>query len=285
MVSTVAFCLPGEALPQQSWFDVVQLDKWIHIGIFSGMISLWSLPFFHRTPHQPLSKILVYVVIVSLSYGVAIEFVQHFFIAHRSFDLGDIAADAVGCTVGFLFVKRIHRSRTGTKAIKMVCFYGPESTGKSVMAERMAARYHTEFVPEVAREMITSNDFTAEDIIKIGQAHYERIQQKLKTANRILFCDTDAITTQIYSKKYLGTIPPVLFKLEKKVTYDYYFLFDIDVPWVADGLRDLGDERQEMLTIFSDELKKRNIPFFLVRGNFSERERFISERVEQLLKN
>ena len=84
--------------------------------------------------------------------------------------------------------------------IKVVCFYGPESTGKSFMAKKMASTYKTEFVPEVARELITSNDFNREDIIMIGRAQTERIFQKARKANKILFCDTDLITTQIYSR-------------------------------------------------------------------------------------
>jgi HTH-type transcriptional repressor of NAD biosynthesis genes len=168
--------------------------------------------------------------------------------------------------------------------VMKICFYGPESTGKSVMAERMAQIYQTEWVPEVARELITSNTFTVDDIIRIGYTHYERIQQKLKTANRILFCDTDAITTQIYSQKYLGKVPPVLFDLEKKVSYDKYFLFDIDVPWVADGLRDLGNEREEMFDLFKSELEKRSIVYQVVQGDFQQRDRFIREVVDKLLR-
>jgi len=167
--------------------------------------------------------------------------------------------------------------------VKKICFYGSESTGKSVMAERMAQRYQTEFVPEVARELITSNDFNIDDIIRIGYAQYERVQQKLKTANKFLFCDTDAITTQIYSQKYLGVIPPVLFELEEKVTYDLYFLFDVDVPWVADGLRDLGHERVEMSKVFQEELDKRNIPFCLVQGDYAQREQIIVSTLNKLL--
>jgi HTH-type transcriptional repressor of NAD biosynthesis genes len=41
----------------------------------------------------------------------------------------------------------------------------------------VAERFQTEFVPEVAREFITSNDFTVDDIITIAEAHYRRIQQ------------------------------------------------------------------------------------------------------------
>ena len=59
------------------------------------------------------------------------------------------------------------------------------------MAKHMAEIYNTEFVPEVAREMISSNDFLLEDIIRIGQEQTKRIKDKLKTANKLLFCDTD----------------------------------------------------------------------------------------------
>lgn len=162
--------------------------------------------------------------------------------------------------------------------VKRICFYGPESTGKSTLAKRMAAIYSTEFVPEVSREMITSNDFTLDDIISIGRTQTQRVSEKTKVANKLLFCDTDLITTQIYCRHYLKEVPPILFELEKKITYDRYFLFDTDVPWVADGLRDLGGRRVEMFEIFKNELDKREIPYQLLRGDFSAREsRMIQE--------
>jgi HTH-type transcriptional repressor of NAD biosynthesis genes len=167
--------------------------------------------------------------------------------------------------------------------VKKVCFYGPESTGKSVMAKQLAAIYHTEFVPEVARELVSSNDFTIDDIIKIGYAQTERVLEKTKTANKILFCDTDLITTQIYSRYYLGQVPEVLYELEKKITYDQYFLFDIDVPWVADGLRDLGGQRELMMEIFTRELQIRKIPYTMVRGSYEQRQQQIITEVDKLL--
>jgi HTH-type transcriptional repressor of NAD biosynthesis genes len=159
--------------------------------------------------------------------------------------------------------------------VKKICFYGPESTGKSTMAKHFAKRYHTEFVPEVARELITSNDFTVEDIIQIGKAQTDRVKQKLKTANRFLFCDTDLITTEIYSQKYLKVIPEILVDLEKEIRYDLYFLFDIDVPWVADGLRDLNEQREAMKKVFEEELMKRKIEFIRVCGTWEQREKII----------
>ena len=163
-----------------------------------------------------------------------------------------------------------------------VCFYGAESTGKSEMAKRMAAYYNTEFVPEVARELITSNEFTLDDIVQIGKAQTKRIIEKSKLANKILFCDTDLITTQIYSEQYLNQVPSILLDLEREIKYDKYFLFDIDVPWVADGLRDLGNQRQVMNTKFRIALEERGIDYVLVRGSWEERFNQIKNEVDIL---
>lgn len=169
--------------------------------------------------------------------------------------------------------------------VKKVCFYGAESTGKSSMAEKMAIQFNTIFVPEVAREMITSNDFSIDDIIKIGEAHFQRIIDGTRKANKILFCDTDVLTTQIYSDHYLHKVPPVLYELEQKVKYDLYFLLDIDVPWVADGLRDLGNRREEMHHRFKGALERRRIQYVTVSGPWEDRERIVTKEVERLLRD
>jgi HTH-type transcriptional repressor of NAD biosynthesis genes len=164
--------------------------------------------------------------------------------------------------------------------VKKVCFYGPESTGKSSTAVRMAKYYNTVAVPEVAREMLITNDFTVEEIIRIGHAQTERVLKLVGAANKLLFCDTDLITTQIYSRHYLGVVPDVLYELEKEVRYDQYFFFDVDVPWIADGLRDLGDRRDEMKEIFLKELNVRNIDYVMVQGSQEERDRIIHSEMQ-----
>jgi HTH-type transcriptional regulator, transcriptional repressor of NAD biosynthesis genes len=168
--------------------------------------------------------------------------------------------------------------------VKRFCFYGPESTGKTVMAKRMAEKYKTEFVPEVAREFITSNDFSVDDILSIGKAQTKRVLEKTKIANRVLFCDTDLITTQIYSRQYLGVVPQALSDLEKKIHYELYFLFDIDVPWVADGLRDLGNRRKEMFNVFKEALDRRKIKYVLLHGDWEQREDDVTQIIESYLR-
>lgn len=167
--------------------------------------------------------------------------------------------------------------------VKRICFYGPESTGKSTMARRMAARFQTASVPEVAREFITTNQFTFDDMVRIGYAQADRVREGTVAANKILFCDTDLITTQIYSQVYLNTVPDILYSLEKETPIDYYFLFDVDVPWVADGLRDLGGKRQEMMEIFRNNLDQRGIEYTLISGTYEQRETRVMEAINAIL--
>ena len=167
--------------------------------------------------------------------------------------------------------------------VRKICIYGPESTGKSTIVKYLADKYQTEYVPEVAREFITSNDFTVDDIIRIGIAHDQRIAERNRSANRFLFCDTDAITTQIYCRHYLRIVPEILFELERRTTYAKYFLMDIDVEWVADGLRDLGDNRQMMMKVFKEELDKRGIVYETIRGSYAEREKQICATIDQMI--
>lgn len=167
--------------------------------------------------------------------------------------------------------------------VRKICLYGPESVGKTTLAIQLAAAYNTVYVPEIAREMITSNDFTLAEIIAIGQAQTQAVQLGEKQANRILFCDTDLITTQIYSSIYFNEVPSILYELERQVHYDAYVLLDIDVPWVADGLRDFGDKRGNMFDRFRDELDQRKLPYTRIRGSFSERYSAIRLLINQLI--
>ena len=155
--------------------------------------------------------------------------------------------------------------------VKKICLFGPESTGKSTLAKALAHHFETEYVHEVARDILVSNDFTVADILQIGRAQTALVERKTLTANKLLFCDTDVITTQIYAEHYLHTVPDELNALEAATHYDLYCLLDIDVPWIADDLRDLGDKRAEMFQTFKSALEKRGIAYILVSGNWDER--------------
>lgn len=170
-----------------------------------------------------------------------------------------------------------------TTPLKRICLYGPESVGKTTLARQLAAHYQTVFVPEVARDLITSNELSPADYERIGYAQNAAIRAAESAASRVLICDTDVITTILYAEIYLGEAPALLFELEKEVLFDRYFLLDIDVPWVADGLRDLGHQRQEIYDRFRQALDTRGIDWVPVRGDWAERFQIVTAAIDELL--
>ena len=50
-----------------------------------------------------LKSIFIRIALIWLVYGIAMEFVQKYFIPNRSFDVGDIIADAAGCALGLVY--------------------------------------------------------------------------------------------------------------------------------------------------------------------------------------
>lgn len=166
---------------------------------------------------------------------------------------------------------------------KKVCLYGPESVGKTTLAYQLANYFQTIIAHEVAREELTSNEFDVEKIIEIGKKQTNLVKKRLQGANKVLFCDTDLITTQIYSQQYFGKVPQELAELEREISYDLYCLLNIDTPWVADSLRDFGHRRVEMFTVFKGELEKREIPYLLIEGTWEERFEKVRVQVEKML--
>jgi HTH-type transcriptional repressor of NAD biosynthesis genes len=166
---------------------------------------------------------------------------------------------------------------------KKVCLYGPESVGKTTLSHQLAVHFQTVVAHETARDELTSNEFDVEKIIEIGKKQTALVKQQQQVANKVLFCDTDLITTQIYSQHYFGKVPQELTELEKEISYDLYCLLNIDTPWIADSLRDFGHRRAEMFAVFKEELEKRNIPYLLIEGTWEERFEKVRLQVEAML--
>jgi VanZ family protein len=106
LLATIAFCLPGQVLPKGNWVRIIHFDKGVHLGIFLVTTWLWCLPVLYRFSHrQNLAKLAVATAFAIFCYGILIEIIQHFFIAYRTFDWRDIAADGAGCLIGFLIAR------------------------------------------------------------------------------------------------------------------------------------------------------------------------------------
>ena len=71
LLMCILFVIPGSALPEQNWFADIQLDKWVHIGLFSVLVFLWASAFNLGLPSNSWI-----VIAIAMLYGLAVEFVQ-----------------------------------------------------------------------------------------------------------------------------------------------------------------------------------------------------------------
>jgi hypothetical protein len=101
--------LPGSTFPKEDWFDAIQLDKWIHIGMFGTLVGLFYWPFKNEWLSPGFRVKAILISLLALAYGIAMEFVQKNYIPNRSFDVYDIVADGVGSFLPVFFVGWVGR--------------------------------------------------------------------------------------------------------------------------------------------------------------------------------
>lgn len=102
---TILLTLPASAFPKERWYTKIPMfDKWVHLGLFAILAFLFCWGIIKKEIiESKWKKQFIQTGIICLVYGIAMEFVQRYFISNRSFDMGDIVADGVGAFGGVLF--------------------------------------------------------------------------------------------------------------------------------------------------------------------------------------
>jgi NadR type nicotinamide-nucleotide adenylyltransferase len=149
-----------------------------------------------------------------------------------------------------------------------IAITGPESTGKSILAERLAEHYNSLWVPEFSRSFLENlgRPYVAKDILTIARGQLSHELQLQEKAYEYLFCDTDLIVTKIWSEYKYGTCDPWIIRNIAENRYYLYLLCDIDLPWIEDPLREHPHHRRELFNLFLRELATRRFPFRIISG-------------------
>jgi NadR type nicotinamide-nucleotide adenylyltransferase len=159
--------------------------------------------------------------------------------------------------------------------VKKVVLTGPESVGKSTLAQQLAQHFQTHWLPEYGREYYEQvmPHFDYLGISHIAGGHLMHEEEALLRANKILFLDTDLILTEIWSEIYFQRCPEWIRTVNHLPAQraDLYLLLKPDVPWVNDGTRSFGHIREEQFNQIRKELEKRHLPYRVVEGTFEER--------------
>lgn len=161
--------------------------------------------------------------------------------------------------------------------VKKVVFLGAESTGKTTLTKKLAEMFGTQWMPEHGREYWEKHSvggkLTLEQLVDLAKEHLEREEELLPKANNYLFVDTNAITTEMFSRYYHGEAHPELKRLARAAEkrYDYCFVCATDIPYEEDGTRNGETHRKTFQEEILADLDKRGINYVLLGGNIQER--------------
>lgn len=152
---------------------------------------------------------------------------------------------------------------------RTICLHGPESTGKSTIAPRLAARLGGVGIEEYGRTFAEANgtDFSMADLVAIAREHDAKTRAAIARGVEPIILDTDPLMTAVWAEMLFGTRDPWFDAWTG--TADLYLLFDIDLPWIDDGTRMFGSAaaRQRFFDLSKAELERRGVHWALVSGS------------------
>ena len=168
-----------------------------------------------------------------------------------------------------------------------VSLTGPESTGKSTLAARLAAHYGTAFAPEFAREYLADFGpyYSPGDLEKIARGQLAAEAGAEARAHRIVFLDTDLLVIKIWYEHSFGNCPEWILNCIDQQQYDLVLLMGVDLPWQPDPLREHPHLRQQFYDLYQRELRERMSNFAEITGNPDRRFAHACYLIDELLRN
>ncbi len=169
------------------------------------------------------------------------------------------------------------------KSVFNVAILGAESTGKTTLCRDLAAHFGSPWVPEYMRTYLQAKwdneqlTCTWDDLLPIAQGQIDLENKLAKQAaqlpdnNHYLFCDTSLFELMVYANWYYGDCPEALSQAALVHYYDLILLTDVDIPWVADDLRDSPHQRENISAYFASQLTLHNKAFQRIGGERMQR--------------
>ncbi len=105
--------MPGSDVPSIGWAQHLHIDKIVHFFLFGMLFLLSFLPILKSSFSEKAKKqYFITIAISAILWGILTELIQHYFIAGRTFDIGDWIADTIGILAGVWVASQLKRMFT-----------------------------------------------------------------------------------------------------------------------------------------------------------------------------
>ena len=178
--------------------------------------------------------------------------------------------------------------------VKKVLVVGTESCGKSTVVKKLAKSLLTSWSEEYGKEYEKkflgsySGNWTVSDFEKIATRQLDQDFEACRTANKVVFVDTDAIVTGYYLDMYLGEKSKLIEVLKENEVgkWDLVYMLKPTVPFVQDGTRweENRNKRWELHKKLKSEYDRLGIQYVEIGGDYQHRYSTILKDVRKLLK-
>lgn len=161
--------------------------------------------------------------------------------------------------------------------MQKIILTGPESSGKTTLAQQLATHFQTEWLPEYAREYLQkiNRSYNESDLFEIAKGQFLQEKKALENVKKIseekLICDTSFLVLKIWSMVKYGCCHPFILKQLAIQADVFYILCGPEIPWEYDPQRENPNDREKLYTIYKKELKEMNAHFIEVSGSKEER--------------
>lgn len=157
--------------------------------------------------------------------------------------------------------------------VQHLCVVGPESSGKSTLAQQLAQHFKTPQVPEYAEILLRhqQGQLHPGDLMRIAHAQLAMIQALSRQAQRYLIWDTDLLTTCTWSEELEQTLPEALLQLSRTQPQAFYLLCAPDLDWVDDTHRLSPQSRHAFFERLQQRLEAEGKAYCIVSGKKEER--------------
>src|SRR5476651_2021275 len=130
--------------------------------------------------------------------------------------------------------------------IRRIAVFGTESTGKTTLAQQLAAHFGEPWAPEFVRDYWDTHggQITADDLDAIARGQIAGEDAAAARAQHVVFCDTELLTCTLWDDwLFPGACPPwVREEAERRARgVALWLLCDTDIPWSADPQRSFPD--------------------------------------------
>ena len=159
--------------------------------------------------------------------------------------------------------------------IPIITICGGESSGKSIMIDKLANVFNTSSAWEYGREYVfeklggDEDSLQYSDYEKIVFGHQSNVLYAARNANKFALIDTDYITTLAFCLTYEKRDNPIIREFVRNYKFDLTILLENNVKWVNDGLRSIGEtvRREKFQKLLKELYKEYNIPYIIVKSS------------------